>query len=161
MAMGHSQTPSCGKTLKLKFVNITMAFDLQSFSLQRSIWLNSVHTKELCGTRDDLRRCILKFPDWPHEAKTANGKLSAYGCSCTAILWVSLVRFAAITLFDASQRVFIDVTSLRLSPENFWIQARMKAARLPTAHTINASFVKLVTHNDDISRHFGTTWKFN
>jgi hypothetical protein len=34
-------------------------------------------------------------------------QLSAIGCSCMAILWVSVVSFAAITLCVASQRVFI------------------------------------------------------
>jgi hypothetical protein len=34
-------------------------------------------------------------------------QLSATRCSCIAILWVSLVSFAAITLCFASQRVFI------------------------------------------------------
>jgi hypothetical protein len=36
-------------------------------------------------------------------------QLSATRCSCTAILWVSLVSFAAVTLYVASQRVFIVV----------------------------------------------------
>jgi hypothetical protein len=36
-------------------------------------------------------------------------QLSATRCSCIAILWVSLVSFAAITLCVASQRVFIAV----------------------------------------------------
>jgi hypothetical protein len=36
-------------------------------------------------------------------------QLSATRCSCIAILWVSLVRFAAITLCVAPQRVFIVV----------------------------------------------------
>jgi hypothetical protein len=34
-------------------------------------------------------------------------KLSATRCSCIAVLWVSLVSFAAITICVASQRVFI------------------------------------------------------
>jgi hypothetical protein len=34
-------------------------------------------------------------------------QLSATRCSCTTILWVNLVSFAAITLRVASQRVFI------------------------------------------------------
>jgi hypothetical protein len=34
-------------------------------------------------------------------------QLSATRCSCIAILWVSLVSFAAITLYVASQRVFL------------------------------------------------------
>jgi hypothetical protein len=37
-------------------------------------------------------------------------QLSATRCSCIAILWVSLVKFAAITLCVASQRVFIVVS---------------------------------------------------
>jgi hypothetical protein len=36
-------------------------------------------------------------------------QLSAIKCSCVAILWASLVSFAAITLCVASQRVFIVV----------------------------------------------------
>jgi hypothetical protein len=37
-------------------------------------------------------------------------QLFATNCSCIAILWVSLVSFAAITLCVASQRVFISVS---------------------------------------------------
>jgi hypothetical protein len=37
-------------------------------------------------------------------------QLSATRCSCIAIMWVSLVSFAAITLCVASQRVFIVVS---------------------------------------------------
>jgi hypothetical protein len=36
-------------------------------------------------------------------------QLSATRCSCIAILWVSIVSFAAITLCVASQRVFVVV----------------------------------------------------
>jgi hypothetical protein len=36
-------------------------------------------------------------------------QLSATRCCCIAILWVSLVSFAAITLCVASQRVFVVV----------------------------------------------------
>jgi hypothetical protein len=36
-------------------------------------------------------------------------QLSATTCSCIVILWVSLVSFATITLYVASQRVFIVV----------------------------------------------------
>jgi uncharacterized membrane protein len=36
-------------------------------------------------------------------------RLSATGCSCIAILLVSLVSFATITLCVASQRVFVVV----------------------------------------------------
>jgi hypothetical protein len=56
--------------------------------------------------------CIQKFPDWPSGARTATR------CSCVAILWVSLVSFAAITLRVSSERVFV-VVSLWLSPKTF------------------------------------------
>jgi hypothetical protein len=46
-------------------------------------------------------------------------QLPATSCSCIAILWASVVNFAAITLCVASQRVFIVVISLWLSPETF------------------------------------------
>jgi hypothetical protein len=46
--------------------------------------------------------------------------LSATRCSCIAILWVSLVSFAAITLCAASQRVFIAISLLTQSGK-FWI----------------------------------------
>jgi hypothetical protein len=37
-------------------------------------------------------------------------QLSATRCSCIAMLWVSIVSFAAITLYVASERVFIVVS---------------------------------------------------
>jgi hypothetical protein len=49
-------------------------------------------------------------------------KLSATSCSCIAILWVSLVSFAAITLCGGSQGVFIVVSIYffyGLRPETF------------------------------------------
>jgi hypothetical protein len=49
-------------------------------------------------------------------------QLSTTRCSCVAILRVSVVSFAAITLFVASQRVFIIIVvyfSYRISPETF------------------------------------------
>jgi hypothetical protein len=55
-------------------------------------------------------------------------KLSATRCSCIAILWVSLVSFAAITLCVASQRVFIVVVVVYFVIDqsgNFWIHRRM------------------------------------
>jgi hypothetical protein len=55
-------------------------------------------------------------------------QLSATRCSCIAILWVSLVSLAAITLCDASQRVFIVVYFVITQPGNFWIQPRMSCS---------------------------------
>jgi hypothetical protein len=57
-----------------------------------------------------IRRCIQKFPDWPPGARTEMVHLSAPRFCCIAILWVSLVSFATLTLYVASQRVFIFVS---------------------------------------------------
>jgi hypothetical protein len=44
------------------------------------------------------------------EQELQTVKLSATRCSCIAVLWVSVVGFAALTLCVASQRVFIAVS---------------------------------------------------
>jgi hypothetical protein len=49
-------------------------------------------------------------------------QLSATRCSCIAILWVSLVSFATITVCVASQRVLLLFISLSTQSGNFWIQ---------------------------------------
>jgi hypothetical protein len=56
-------------------------------------------------------------------------QLSAKMCSCIAILWVSLVSFAAITLCVASQRVFIVVHFVMTQSGNFWIHPRISTTR--------------------------------
>jgi hypothetical protein len=55
-------------------------------------------------------------------------QLLATRCSCIAILWVSLVSFAAITLCVASQRMFIVVISLSTQSGNFRINPLTQAA---------------------------------
>jgi hypothetical protein len=50
---------------------------------------------------------------------------SATRRSCIAILWVSLVSFAAITLCVASQQVFIVVCFVMTQSGNFWIHLRI------------------------------------
>jgi hypothetical protein len=54
-------------------------------------------------------------------------RLFATRCSCIAILWASLVSFAAITLCVASQRVFIVVSIyfVKIQSGNFWIHPRI------------------------------------
>jgi hypothetical protein len=54
-------------------------------------------------------------------------QLSATRCSYIAFLWVSLVNFVAITIFVASQRVFIVVRIYFVMTQsgNFWIQTRV------------------------------------
>jgi hypothetical protein len=46
------------------------------------------------------------------ERELQRVQLSANGCSCIAILWVSLVSFAAITLCIASRGFIVIVISL-------------------------------------------------
>jgi hypothetical protein len=52
-------------------------------------------------------------------------QLFATRCSCIAILWVSLVSFAAITLCVASQRVFIVIVYFVIDSGNFWTYPRI------------------------------------
>jgi hypothetical protein len=58
-------------------------------------------------------------------------QLSATKCIYIAILWVSLVSFANMTLCVASQRVFIFVSVYFLMTQsgNFWIHLRMSALK--------------------------------
>jgi hypothetical protein len=64
----------------------------------------------LIPTHLHVRGSIQKFPDWPPGNRELQiVQLSATRCSCIAILWVSLVNFAAITLCVASQRVIPNV----------------------------------------------------
>jgi hypothetical protein len=55
-------------------------------------------------------------------------QLSATRCSCIAILWVSLVSFAAIILCVASQRVLIVIAKTQSG--NFWIHLRILPSTL-------------------------------
>jgi len=57
-------------------------------------------------------------------------KLSATRRNCIAILWVSPVRFTAITLSVAPQRMFIVVYFVLTQSGNFWINPRIPAASL-------------------------------
>jgi hypothetical protein len=69
---------------------------------------------------NSIRGCIQKFPDWPPGARTLV-QLSATRCSCIAILWVSLVTFAAITplcCFSTNASCCC-LFRYRLSPETF------------------------------------------
>jgi hypothetical protein len=59
-------------------------------------------------------------------------QLCATRCSCIAILWASLVSFAAIALRVASQRVFIFVCFVMTQSGNFWIHPRTLSAEDPS-----------------------------
>jgi hypothetical protein len=66
-----------------------------------------------------IRICIQKLPDWPPGARTANGTTHCHLVQLYAILWVSLVSFAAVTLCVASQRMYI-VVSLCFVIDSVW-----------------------------------------
>jgi hypothetical protein len=61
--------------------------------------------------RARVHECVSKsFRTGRLERELEMVRLSVTRCSCIAILWVSLVSFAAIILYVASQRVFIFVS---------------------------------------------------
>jgi hypothetical protein len=86
-------------------------------------------------------KCVSKsFRTGRLELEPQTVQLSAIRCSCIAILWVSLVGFAAINLCVASQRVFVFV--------NFVIDLVRKLLYTPlfSSHDFNLSstFFKLL-----------------
>jgi hypothetical protein len=79
--------------------------------------MSSLHKVHKMNTYE----CVFKsFRTGRLERELQVVQLSATRWSCIAILWVSLVSFAAINLCVASQRVFI-VISLSTQSGNFWI----------------------------------------
>jgi hypothetical protein len=68
-------------------------------------------------------------------------QLSAARCSCIAILWVSLVRFAAITVCVVSQQVFIIVVIY------FLINSDRKLLGTPTYKCILLPFSHVSFHS--------------
>jgi hypothetical protein len=83
-------------------------------------------------------------------------QLSAIRCRCIAILWVSLVSFAAITLCVASQRVFVVVVVISLSTQsgNFWIHPRI-IWRVPCFEVLNISIQRKHVCSYVPSEHHG------
>jgi hypothetical protein len=74
-----------------------------------------------------IYECVSKsFRTGRPERELQMVQLSVTRCDCIAILWVSLVSFAAITLCVASQRVFIVVGVYFVTTQsgNFWIHPR-------------------------------------
>jgi hypothetical protein len=67
-----------------------------------------------------------RFRTGRQERELQMVQLSATRCSCIAILWVSLVSFAATTLCVPSQRVLLLLSFISLSTKsgNFWIHPR-------------------------------------
>jgi hypothetical protein len=58
-----------------------------------------------------VRGCIQNFRTGSLEREMQMVQLSATRCSCIAILWVSLVSFATITLCVTSERVIPNVNT--------------------------------------------------
>jgi hypothetical protein len=75
---------------------------------------------------------------WSENRKIV--QLSATRWSYIAILWVSLVSFAAITLCVASQRVYITVISFLTQSGNFWIHPQI----CQISFTLHLNFVTFV-----------------
>jgi hypothetical protein len=120
----HENSSPCGHYMKYAWLWLPSAMLKHPFCLYASfkMWkktfcaslpterIRKTNLLYLSGLRPAIciRGCVQKFPDWPPGARTANGTADTI-CSCIAILWVSLVSFAAITLCVASRRVFIVV----------------------------------------------------
>jgi hypothetical protein len=77
------------------------------------------------------------------ERELQTVKLSAIRCNCIAILCVSLVNFAALTLCVASEQVFIVVAVYLVMTQsgNFWIHPRTQTTVLLLLHRINWSHI--------------------
>jgi hypothetical protein len=75
-----------------------------------------------------IRGCTKNFRTGRLEREPQITELSATRWSCIAILWVSLVSFAATTLCAASQRVMpkVSVYFVMTQSGNFWIHPRMR-----------------------------------
>jgi len=84
------------------------------------------------GVSKSIRTCRLE-----QELQTV--ELSATRCSCLAILWVSLMSFAAITLCVASQRGFIVVSIY------FFIDSVRKLLNTPSYMYIFPAFISKPT----------------
>jgi hypothetical protein len=79
-----------------------------------------------------IRGCIQKFRTGRLERVLQMVQLSATKCSYIAILWVSLVSFAAISLCVASQRVIpkVSVYFVRTESGNFRIHTPTNLTQL-------------------------------
>jgi hypothetical protein len=75
--------------------------------------LSSVELVILYNKKSNVRFVPKSFPTGCLERELQVVQLSAIRCSCIAILWVSLASFTGITLFVASQRVFVVVFLFR------------------------------------------------
>jgi hypothetical protein len=68
-------------------------------------------------------------------------QLSATKCSCIAILWVSLVSFAAITLCVACQPVVVVVVVVVVAAAYFFIDTFRKILNTPSCPVISFHFI--------------------
>jgi hypothetical protein len=115
-------TVSMRSTLILSFniwLGLPNVFSFQDYRLfyvcnfwHCCLWYLNFFNLKPCGRflKSVAYECVSKsFRTGCLERELQMVQLSATRCSCIAILWVSLVSFAAITLCVASQRVFIVV----------------------------------------------------
>jgi hypothetical protein len=106
--MSSSSRPFSLRSVLMLYSHLRLLFRVVSshrFSTKDILYIHLFHA---CY----IRGCIQKFTDWPGrlEWELQMVQLSATRCSCIAILWVSLVSFAAITLYVASERVITKVS---------------------------------------------------
>jgi hypothetical protein len=80
-------------------------------------------------------------------------QLSATRYSCFAILWASLVSFAAIILCVASQQLFIIVVDFLMTQSgNFWLHPRI-GNNWPACQNCESERDELIPHTGVIGRH--------
>jgi hypothetical protein len=127
-----------------------------------------IMNREECETKRSWSRlwiyeCVSKsFRTGRLERELQMVRLSANRCSCIAILWVSLVSFAAITLCVAPQQVFTvvsvhfimdSVRKLLDTPSYYWIsvQRLMKTTKtcqcIPIPGPDTNWFITRLTHH--------------
>jgi hypothetical protein len=107
---------------------------------------------EVLGMRhvptDFIPRCLIyegvskSFQTGRLERQLQMVQLSAARRSCIAILWVSLVSFAAINLCVASQRVFIVVVDFVIDPR--MIETKIACFSLLTCLNVQTAIQKLL-----------------
>jgi hypothetical protein len=92
-------------------------------------WLNTLfwNTFKLCRQMSAKYEGVsISFRTGRLERELETVQLSGTSCSCIAILWVSLVSFAAITLRVASKRAIpkVSLYFVMIQYGNFWIYPR-------------------------------------
>jgi hypothetical protein len=114
----------------LKFSSSVLLVFLFLFAFQV---YNSMVSSVICLRYHSIKEGVSKnFRTGRLEQELQMVQLSVNSCSCIAILWVSLVSFAAITLCVASQQVVpnVSVYFFMTQSGNFWIHPRKYSCSL-------------------------------